>query len=191
MSANVWNEEVDLGLIEELKNTIRIRNSVGELVPLDEEAFSIRKPEEDFKIETYPSVSIYALGESFDARRYNSEPILVSKDEENHTIELQEPEVPFTMNYQVDFWTKYIDDLNVMSTSWLEKHFRQFNLPVVVSDGRIKSCNCLVQGSPVRSDLVLNKERVFHKVFSYIIWVELNSETRYNEHMVTSTKFDV
>ncbi len=69
------------------------------------------------------------------------------------------------------------------------KHFRQFNLDVVDDGGTERSCNCLRQGRLVKSDLVSGGERLFHSVIIYHIWVELDSETRYNKPMVVERGF--
>ena len=184
MSANVWFEEVDIGLIEEIKNIVRVRNSKGDLVPLSDDAIIVRKPEEDFKLEVYPCVSIYNTNDEFDAFRHNPEPIQVARDIDNHMITMEDPAVPFKLYYQIDFWSNYQTDMNEMTKSWLAKHFRQFNLPVVDDGGTKRSCNCLMSGKPRKSDLILNNERLFHTIISYCIWVELDGQTRYNVSMV-------
>lgn len=187
MSANVWFEEVNTGLLQEIKNTIRIRNSKGVLVALDDKALSVRKPEEEFKFETFPCASIYSLDYKFDPMRYNSDPIKVGEDIENSLVVLEDPAVPFNLTYQIDLWARYQEDMDMMTKTWLVRHFRQFNLDVVDEDGNDISCNCLMQGSVVKSDLVLNKERLFHSVIKLVIWVELDDETRYNKPMITAT----
>ena len=59
-------------------------------------------------------------------------------------------------------------------------------------DGGVKrSCNCNMIGRVVKSDLVLNKERLFHTIIKYQIWVELDSETRYNKYMVVQRDISV
>ena len=59
MSANVWFEEVNVGLIKEIQSNVKYKNENGVLVPLSSKAITIRKPEEEFKSEVYPCVSIY------------------------------------------------------------------------------------------------------------------------------------
>ena len=66
MSANVWFEEVNTGLINEIHKCVKVKDNKGVLVPLtynpdtpEENAIIVRKPEEDFKIEVFPCVSIY------------------------------------------------------------------------------------------------------------------------------------
>lgn len=190
MSANVWFEEVNIGLLEEIKNTVRIKNSKGVLNALKDEALLIRKPEEDFKLEVFPCVSIYNLSYKHDPVRYNPSPVIIEEDEENKVVVMEDPAVPFNLDYQIDFWAKYQEDMDCMTRTWLSKHFRQFNLKVVDDGGVERTCNCLIQGSVVKSDLVLNGERLFHSIIKYQIWVELDDETRYNKPMVIQRSID-
>ena len=184
MSANVWFEEVNTGLLNEIKDTVRIKNSNGVLVALEDSALVIRKPEEDFKFEVFPCVSIYNIEYKHDPLRYNPAPVKVGKDLENKTVELEDPAVPFNLNYQIDFWSKYQTDMDCMIRTWLAKHFRQFNLKVIDDGGTERSCNCIMKGNVVKSDLLLNNERLFHSIIKLQIWVELDDETRYNKPMV-------
>lgn len=186
MSANVWFEEVNIGLLKEIKDTVRVKDSNGVLVELPDEALIVRKPEEDFKFETFPCVSIYTKNYRHDPLRYNSSPVIVGQDEENAEVTLEDPALPFNLDYQIDFWSKYQTDMDSMTRTWLLKHFRQFNLKVVDDGGTERTCNCLAKGSVVKSDLVLDKERLFHSIVNIQIWVELDEETRYNKPMVVS-----
>lgn len=190
MSANVWFEEVNTGLLDELKNTVRYKNSGGVLVALDDKGIVIRKPEEDFKFETFPCVSIYNKSYGFDPVRHNPNPVVVGKDETTKTLLLEDPAVPFNLDYQIDFWSKLQTDMDYMTRTWLMKHFRQFNLNVTDDGGAVRKCNCLIKGKVVKSDLVLNKERLFHSIINYQIWVELDDETRYNMPMVMNRDID-
>ena len=190
MSANVWFEEVNIGLLEEIKNTVRVKNSKGVLKALKDEALLIRKPEEDFKLEVFPCVSIYNLSYKHDPVRYNPSPVIIEEDEKNKVIVMEASAVPFNLDYQIDFWAKYQEDMDCMTRTWLSKHFRQFNLKVVDDGGVERTCNCLIQGSVAKSDLVLNGERLFHSIIKYQIWVELDDETRYNKPMVIQRSID-
>lgn len=184
MSANVWFEEVNTGLLEELRNTVRIKDANGVLVTLPDNALVIRKPEEDFKFETFPCVSIYNLDYKHEPIRYNPAPIKIGEDRENHVVNFEDPAVSFNLTYQIDFWAKYQTDMDCMTRTWLMRHFRQFNLPVIDDGGTERTCNCLMQGSVVKSDLVQGGERLFHSIIKYQTWVELDDETRYNTPMV-------
>lgn len=190
MSANVWFEEVNTGLINEIKNTIRIKHTNGVLIPLSGEAVIIRKPEEEFKPEIFPCVSIYNLSYKHDPKRYNPAPVKVGEDLENKIVVLEDPAIPFNLTYQIDFWSKYQTDMDYMTRTWLTKHFRQFNMKVIDDGGVERTCNCLTKGSVVKSDLVLNGERLFHSIIKLQIWVELDEGTRYNKAMVVKRNID-
>ena len=71
--SSIWKEEVEIGLINEIFNTVKVRNINGVLVPFEDKKKQvlIRKPEEDFKPEKYPCVSIYNTGDKFSTDRYN------------------------------------------------------------------------------------------------------------------------
>lgn len=190
MSANVWFEEVNKGLLKEIKDTVRVKDANGVLVALEDKALIVRKPEEDFKFETYPCISIYNKDYKHDPVRYNPSSVRVGEDYENHQVVFEESAVPFNLSFQIDFWAEYQEDMDTMTRTWLMKHFRQFNLKVVDDGGVERTCNCLMVGSAVKSDLVLNKERLFHTIINYQIWVELDNETRYNKPMVIYRDID-
>lgn len=184
MSANVWFEEVNIGLFNEIKNTVKVKDVNGVLVALEDDSIIIRKPEEDFKLEKFPCVSIYNLSYGHDPIRYNPSPVVMGKDNENNLLILEDPATPFNLMYQLDFWSRYQTEMDSMTRTWLIKHFRQFNLKVVDDGGTERTCNCLIQGKVTKSDLVLEGERLFHTIIKYLIWVELDDETRYNKPMI-------
>ena len=188
MSANVWFEEVNTGLIKEIRDSVRIKDRKGCLVPLDDKAIVVRKPEEDFKFEVFPCVSIYNSTFYHDPLRYNPTPVKVGEYKEENLAIMEEPAIPFVLNYQIDFWAEYQVDRDTMIRTWLMKHFRQFNLDVLDDWGVDRSCNCLKQGSVVNSDLVRNGERLLHSIIKYQIWVELDEEIRYNKPMANKAK---
>lgn len=184
MSANVWFEEVNIGLFNEIKNTVKVKDVNGVLVALEDDSIIIRKPEEDFKLEKFPCVSIYNVSYGHDPIRYNPSPVIIGEDNENNLLLLEDPATPFNLMYQLDFWSRYQTEMDSMTRTWLIKHFRQFNLKVVDDGGTERTCNCLIQGKVTKSDLVLEGERLFHTIIKYLIWVELDDETRYNKPMI-------
>lgn len=190
LSANVWFEEVNTGLVEEIKSTVKVKDAHGVLTALGDDNIVIRKPEEDFKIEVFPSVSIYNVTYRHDPLRYNPNPVVVSTDKEKKTMTLEDPAVAFNLSYQLDFWAKYQTDMDSMTRTWLLKHFRQFNLKVIDDGGTERSCNCITKGSIVKSDLVQNGDRLFHSIVNLQIWVEIDDETRYNMPMVVTRDID-
>lgn len=184
MSANVWFEEVNTGLKQEILKYVKFIDKSGKRVLIGDNAVFVRKPEEDFKPEVYPCVSIYNKSYEHDWIRYDPVPVKLDIDKFSKKIEMEETAVPFKLFYQIDFWAKYQTDMDCMTRTWLLKHFRQFNLDVSDDGGVARSCNCLQIGQIVKSDLVLNKERLFHSIVNLEIWVELDEETRYNMPVV-------
>ena len=55
-SESVWFEQVDSALISLIQSTVSVYNSQGTLVPVP---VKVRKPDEDFKIEEYPCITLY------------------------------------------------------------------------------------------------------------------------------------
>lgn len=197
MSANVWFEEVNIGLIKEIHTHVKIRDEQGVLVPLhydpeapERNAIFVRKPEEDFKSEVFPCVSIYNKSYEHDKIRHDPIPVILNIDVENKIAEMEEAATAFNLFYQIDFWSRYQTDMDSMTRTWLFKHFRQFNLPVIDDGGVERSCNCMQKGQIVKSDLVLNGERLFHSIANLEIWVELDEEIRYNSPIAVDLGFN-
>lgn len=184
MSANVWSEEVERGLKQEILNTVFYLTDTGIKAPLTEDMVFVRDPEEDLREEQIPCVTITPLYNRFDARRYNPNPVIMSRNDEENLLTMQDSAVPFNLFYQIDFWSRYKEDINLMTSTWLRKHFRQFNLRVVDDGGTERSSNVIVNESLRESDLLKNQKRLFHSIISYVIWVELDDEVGYNVHMV-------
>ena len=188
MSASVWFEEVDTGLVNEIKRTVRITDQAGNSVPLDDHAIVIRKPEEDFKIEVFPCISIYNRNNKFDPMRYDPNPQIVGRA--GGRAELEDSAKPFNLSYQLDFWAKYQRDMNAMTRTWLASHFRQFNLEVIHSGGHKRTVNSLAKGSLIRSDLTQGGKRLFHSVLNLQIWVVIDEQVRYNKPMVINREIE-
>ena len=192
MSANVWFEEVNTGLVEEIYNTVRQIDVRGNSIPLEKGVqIVVRKPEEDLKFEKYPCISIYNRSESFDPLRYDPNQVVISRDYKNHQVQVEDPHISFKLSYQIDFWARYQTDMDYITRTWREKHFRQFNLNVTDDGGNDRTVNCMMKGDIMRADLVDGKERLFHSIANLEIWVELDSETRYNKPMVDDLSINV
>lgn len=184
MSANVWFEEVERGLKEEILRTVEYLTPAGVKEPVSKEMVFVRDPEEDLREEEIPCVTITPIMNRFDPRRYNPNPVVINRDTKNNTVHMQESAVPFNLTYQIDFWSRYREDMNIMTSSWIKKHFRQFNLPVVDDGGVVRSSNALIYENMRPVDLMKNQKRLYHSIISYVIWVELDDEVGYNVSMV-------
>lgn len=147
MTSNVWFEEVNIGLINEIKKTVRIKDQDGYLMELNEKSVMVRKPEDEFKFEMFPCVSIYNKGYEFDSQRYSPAPVVVSRDIDSKTAVVEQSAIPYNLNYQIDFWSQYQEDMDTMTRTWLSSHFKNFNLSVIDDGGTPRSCNCIPNGS--------------------------------------------
>lgn len=190
MSANVWISEVDTALKQEILNSVKYRNRSGILVPIEKEAVTIRKPEDDFKIEMFPSVSIYNTRYKHDPSRYNPNPVVIGINEADKIALLEESAVPMNLSYQIDFWAKYQPDMTDMTKTWIAGHFRNFNLSVKDDGGNVRSCMCLQEQEAKKLDSLKESSRLFRTVFSYTIWVELDGEKQYNVSMVITRNLE-
>lgn len=188
MPESIWYEQVNTGLLEELKKTLRIHDRKGLLIPLPqpEVTFCVRKPEEDLKFEVFPCVSIYNLSTRYVPTRHLplEEDVVLGRDYENSQIVMEKQAVPFDLEYQVEFWSRFQTDMDDMLMSWMTTHYRQFNLPVLTTEGTQRDVNVLQVGDIVKSDLVLLTKRLFHTIIKYSIWVEIDGGIRYTKPMV-------
>ena len=183
--STIWYEEVDKGFVNEILKCIKcIDRTTGEPVAIPLDNIILTKPEDDYKDEVYPSVHITHLFESHDKIRYNPNQQMISKNFEKNMAQMKDSPVPFSLFFQLDFYSKYQTEINTMTASWLKKHFRQFNLEVVDSDGDIVTINVMVNETMKSADFLEGYERIYRRIISYRIWVELDDKIVYNVPMV-------
>lgn len=192
-SAIAWFEDVDIALLKEIRDSVYyIKN--GKRVQLPEKNVIVRKPEEDYKIEVYPCVSIYNLSYSLDRQTYyqyakrGKTTTPSEKEGVAGTVSYHGDNIPFKLQYQIDFWARYQSDINEMTKSWLTGHVRQFNLPIESDEGF--SCNCIQEGNVTKADMLAGLERAFHTIISYSIWVEIEDERVYTKFRVEGVTLD-
>lgn len=185
MSSSVWYEEIDTALIEYIKGIVTLKNSEGIEVSVP---VRVRKADEDFKKEDYPMVTIYNLFTSKrDEVRYYPFDVLTSYDANTAKGILQKTAVPYSLQYQIDFWSVLQSDMNKMLAKWEFYVSRDFNLPVIDSGGTPRSTHCLQKGDSLKKiDKLSNGNRVFHSALTYRIWAELDEEVSKDCDIVTS-----
>ena len=183
MSESVWFEQVDTALLDLIKDKIRIN---GESVNV-----SVRKPDEDFKIEVYPSVSIYNLYSRLDLQRYDNSQVIVSRDDETHRLVREQGAIPYNLYYQIDFWSKYQTDMNEMTRKWLSDIYRDFNLEVKDMSGKTRSCYCLLTDDLAKADFIDGENRILHSALTYRIYVELDENIRTESYMITESNTNI
>ena len=170
---SVWFEQVDEAFLHYIQSVVRIADKNGNISPVP---VSIRKADEDFKIESYPSITLYNLYSYQDIIRYYPEPIVVARDTEAGTVTVERGAIPYTLHYQLDFWSRFQSDMNEMTRLWLSKHpSLSFNLPVKDMSGKDRVCVVLVADDLKKMDQLSSLSRNFHSVLTYKVKVELDS----------------
>ena len=179
MSETVWFEQVDTALIDFISKGIKIGYS-----PID---VRVRKPDEDFKKEDYPLISLYNVYSKRDDFRRCFEPVPVEKNVETKTIVMEQAALPYNLFYQIDFWSLQQSQMNSMLMQWvsLTQGGKDFNLPVNDAGGNSRSCYCLCKDDFKKSDLVDGNKRIFHSFITYRIYVEIDENIRISEPMIT------
>ena len=188
-SESVWFEQVDTALIDYIKGIVRLPNENGILTPVP---VKVRKPDEDFKIEEYPCITLYNLYSIRDDFRYCPDMTVVERDADNHRMVLEKSAIPYSLFYQIDFWSRLQSQMNDMTRIWLGNHpDKGFNLPVKDISGNPRDCFVLMVDDLRKSDFLTETKRTFHSVLTYRVWVELDEKIRVVESMVTTTTQNV
>lgn len=183
LSESVWFEQVDTALINYIKGIVRLPNDKGVLTPVP---VKIRKPDEDFKIEVYPCITLYNLYSVRDEVRYFPDKVVVEIDTEKNTLIEERSAIPYSLYYQLDFWSVQQSQMNDMTRLWLGHHpDRCFNLPVKDMSGKDRSSFVLMTDNLTKSDFLTESKRTFHSSLTYRVWVELDEKIR-NENSLLS-----
>lgn len=187
-SDTVWLEQVDTGLIDFIQDVIEINDE-----PIK---CKVRKPDEDFKTETYPFVSIYNLfSRRDDFRRHHNGDIIVLTDKEQGINIEERPGLPYNLFYQIDFWAQYQTHLNSMLFQWLHatNGGKDFNLPLETAGGEKTSRFCLCTDDFRRQDFMQDTKRILHSTVTYRIYAEIDEHDRravslYTTQRITTTR---
>lgn len=179
---SVWFEQVDRALITLLGSTLSVTNEDGEVVPV---RAIVRKPDEDFREEDFPLASIYGLYQTFSKDRFSNDRVVLSKNEQEHSITLENSAVPYDLTYQIDLWASSQVDMNDMTREWLTSVPVFSNLSVTDLSGASRTCFMQMVGNAHRQDELKGGSRVFHTVMTYKIGVELDSGATTTMPMVT------
>lgn len=192
MNSTVWYEQIDTGLISFIQSIVKLRNSKGEKVPVP---VRIRKPDEDFKVEDYPMITITNLFTSKrDEVRYYPFKVLRGYDASTAKGNLELTAVPYSVHYQIDFWSTKQTDMNEMLRQWCFIVSRDFNLPVIDSGGTHRDTFALQIGDNLkRSDKLSGGDRLFCSSLTYRIWAEIDESSDFVEScdVVTEVGFEI
>ena len=169
-SETVWFEEVDRGLLK-LFSSIQVPiNGVLSPVYVD-----IKKSDEDFKVDVYPSISIYCSNYSFDKSRESTlREEITEIDTENNIGKLEEVPQPYKFTYKITLWSKLQSQMNYMSRmlSAIVGHFH--NLEVFDVSGNSTTVFMELKNPITKSDILLDSERTFQHVYTYEIWTNID-----------------
>jgi len=186
--ASIWIEQVDTALLKLIRSSIKVTDfSTGNKVNLSENSAIVRKPEDDYKISTYPSISVYNLYDRYNTYRsyYEPYPKIVSRDYEEKKVTMQEAKKCFDLMYQIDFWSKTQTHMNEMTLQWLDKFYPYHNLEAEDVSGERRNVMMLKKQGLGKADLLDGKERIFHSFITYNIAAEIDEQERYSQPMVT------
>ena len=187
LSESVWFEQVDSALIDYIQGIVRLPNEYSVLTPVP---VKVRKPDEDFEIENYPCITIYNLYSSRDEVRYFPDEVVVSRNNEKGTLILEKSAIPYSLHYQIDFWSRKQSHMNDMVRMWIGNHpDKSFNLPVKDFSGQDRDCFVLMTDDLKKSDFLNGTQRTFHSVLTYKVWVEIDEIIRREASMVTSISY--
>lgn len=182
-SESVWFEQVDTALINYIKGIVKLPNSNGVLTPVP---VKIRKPDEDFKIEEYPCITLYNLYSVRDEERYFPDTVVVERDFDNHRLIEEKSAIPYSLFYQIDFWSRQQSQMNDMTRMWLGNHpDKCFNLPVKDLSGNNRDSFVLMTDDLKKSDFLTDTKRTFHSVLTYKVWVEIDERIRTEGYLIT------
>lgn len=182
-SETIWFEEVDRGLInllEEIQIPIE-----GILSPV---YVDVKKPDEDFKVDVYPSISVYAFNYSFDRSRESTLKEEITEVDTDKLIgKLEEVPKPYKFNYKVTLWSKLQSQMNYMSRMLNAKIGHFHNLEVKDVSGVPATVFMELKNPISKSDMLIGKERTYQQVYTYDIWVNIDERTQ-TDVPITSNK---
>lgn len=185
MGKSIWTREIELGLLEHIKKVFK--GSEFEDINI-----TLRTPEEDFKIEVYPSITLYNLYNVRDEIRYNSNMQIVNKDFETKNVIKSFNTIPYNLYYQIDFWTTNYLQMSELTKKWIGYHpFKYFNFDLLDTQKEIRNTIAFKIEDLINTKVIKDENRVFHSIIQYKIWGELNETPNMNVPMITDINIDI
>lgn len=176
---SVWNEQIDTALLQFIPTFMKLPTN-GEDQPIP---VTFRKPENDFQVEVFPSITVSFLYSLPDTVRYFPDQVKVSQT--GNTCVMEEHARPYILVYQIDFWSKFIEQRNLMLKMWGAKIWRDFNLDVLDAAGNVRSSFVQERDVMRSADFVSKNERIFHSYITYGAYAEIDMGIQQTIPMVT------
>lgn len=172
-SESIWLEQVDEAFVQYLNNLMQL--DIGGV--LTKVPVTVRKPEEDYKIEIYPSITTYTYEIKQDVVRYQPSPVRIPPPLGSPITAIatfEKSAKPYSLLYQIDLWSKYQQQMNSMLELWMGSFWKDFNLPVFDMGGNKRDCYVYSNQSVVKADLLDGNTRIFHSILNTRIYVEID-----------------
>ena len=158
-SNTVWNKEIYAGFKHILQK-------------LYGETFNIiiRKPDEDFKIEEFPCAVLQIPYYLFSIDRWSKIDEYIAGVKGNYAIVDKTP-LPFDIYLQMDFYTKSLEDMDILQIKWHSFFRRDLYLKVLTRGGEKSEVLVLPEiGGTKRMDEVYGKDRLFRLIQNFRVF---------------------
>lgn len=163
-SHTVWNKEIFAGFMDLLHDIFD--NGLPVVV---------KKPDEDFKVESYPCVILQATNYKFSVDRwYKYDEYMVARDTENFLGVVDKTPLPFDISVQMDFYSKSQEILEDMTVAWLFRFRRDLLLHVRCRGWEREGDSdfeddvlVLQEGEAKRMDEVQYSDRLFRACYNF------------------------
>lgn len=182
VSDTIWNREILKGFIDLLNEKFAGKFPKFKVI--------VRKPDEDFKLETYPCAVLQITNSRFSVDRYyKKESYLVSKDKANYRGIVDKPPLTYDINLQLDFYANKENDLDTLEITWLSYFRRDFNLQVKTRGGNDDDVHVMPDvGVSKRLDEMNGKDRLFRRCFNYKVYGRIEEHDRRDIPLVKVVK---
>lgn len=177
MNGSVWYKEVDTALLTLIPTILTIGVTA---IPV-----YITNPEREYVVSVYPSCSVSKHPEEFATARFNNVSEVVSTNPTEFTCEVEEPAKPYNLIYQINIWTEYLVDSDELTRKWQGKIGKDYVLTVEDTEGNTRYCKVKLR-DVVNSPEGDEGEIMYHNIFIYEIWVELDEIPAETKSMITT-----
>lgn len=189
-NGSVWLEEVEIALAKLIKANVESYDKDGKLIPTK---VVVLKPEKEVGSLTYPCVTLYNYDQKFDMDRYTEGTQIHSLDLTTGKAIEEDNARPYNLYYQVEFWTEYLEDLNQMTRDWAERVVPFSTLECIDTKGNRRVC-FMEQLKPIANldnAKTNDSKRLFRRIYSYKISVELDNPIKKAVQLVTTPEIHI
>lgn len=173
MIGSIWLKEIDEALIIAIQEAVQL-NINGVISPI---TVIPRYPDKDLLEMSLPCASIYNYDQKAN-NIHNKGEQLISKDLVTKKAVITNSPNRYFLYYQIDFWSRFQQDMNEMTAKWLTKTGIFDTLTVVDDLGVARKVSISQIGQYKNLDSSNAQDgRLFRRAYSYKIGAELWSNT--------------